>query len=224
MPWEFAAAYAYRLRWQPLATIQPSSAYTSSLDDHVEDGLTAPAGAQRILRSSMQTLDDRNTEWEMPATMQTILCRYEQLSATARWQVLRRAPDRCGKQRRIATVVARWAQSVAVPPPAAGVAMIVRIRGVQPRGLEGVQALIYKPAIRRIVVDGHRVYRLVPGTADDGLMLWVPPANDYTGPFALSQRAHTLSVLRGSGSRKRSGRITYEFDRIPIHPFTRAGA
>lgn len=222
MPWEFAAAYAYRLRWRPLATIQPSSAYTTSLDDHVEDGLTARDGPQRILRSSMLTLDGRNTEWEMPAAMQTILCRYEQLSATARWQVLRRVPDRCGKQRRIVTVVARWGQAVAVPPPAAGAAIIVRIRGVQPRGLESLQTLVYKPAIRRVVVDVHRVYRLVAGTATDGLVLWVPPGDDYTGPFALSQRAHSLSVLRGSGSGKRSGRITYEFDRIPIHPFTRA--
>ncbi|MDX6668447.1 MAG: hypothetical protein QOK04_1827, partial [Solirubrobacteraceae bacterium] len=219
MPWEFAAAAAYDLRWQPLATIQPSSAYTSQLDDHFEDSLTSTHGPQRILRSNRLTLDSRNTVWDAPSAMQAILCRFRQLSAVPPWQVLARAGNRCGRWTTVATVPARWGQTVGVPTPRPGHAMFVDIRGVDPAGLERLRTLAYKATPRFAIVNGTLKHRLVPGTADDGLVLWVPRAADYTVPFAFSQAARTLSVWRGDGHQSGSGRITYEFETLPIRPF-----
>jgi hypothetical protein len=220
MPWEFAAAIAYDLRWQPLATIQPSSAYTTQLDDHFEDGVMSAQGPRRILRSNRLTLDSRNTVWDAPIGMQAILCHYRQLSAVPRWQVLSRAGNRCGRWATVATVMARWGQTVSVPPPRPGYAMFVDIRGVEPAGLERWRTLAYKAPPRFAIVNGALTYRLVPGTAADGLVLWVPRAADYTPPFQFSQAARTLSVRRGDGGQSGSGRLSYEFETVPIHPFT----
>jgi hypothetical protein len=217
MPWDFAAAYAYRLRWQPLPTIQPSQGYTTWLDEHAAHVLGSQNGPERILRAPELTLDRRNAAWDMPAAMRTILCRYDELSVRSRWQVLARGRDRCGKPTTITTIRARWGQRVAVPPPPHDAFMLVRIGGVQPHGLEALGALLYRPDTRWILVN-HHPYRLVPGTAADGLVLWIPPAADYTNPFGLSQPAHTLAVWRDQKTRSDSAEITYRFEQVPIQP------
>jgi hypothetical protein len=221
MPWEFAAAWAYRLRWRPLYTIEPSSTYTTALDDETARILRSRRGPERILRSSKLTLDHRNTVWEMPAAMRTILCRYRELSATDRWQVLARARDRCGAPTTIATVRARWGETIAVPPPRRHAAVFVRIRGVAPHGWESFVTLLYRSRLRHITVNHERAYRLVPETAADGLILWVPRDTDYSGRFALGRGARALSVSVGEGAQPRSDRVTYQFEQLPIRPFDR---
>jgi hypothetical protein len=223
MPWDFAVAFAYRLRWLPLPTIQISQAYTTWLDEHAARVLRSRGGPQRIVRAPELSVDLRNAAWDMPAGIRTILCNYEQLSANSRWEVLARAHDRCGRAKTIEVVRARWGQTVAVPQPSPHAAMFVRIRGVQPHGLEGLEALFYRPRIRHLNLD-HRAYRLVPGTADDGLVLWVPGSADYTPPYQLSQRAHALVVRRGFGAQSATDRISYQFEEVPIRPFGRARA
>ena len=217
MPWDYAVAYAYGLRWQPLPTIQASQAYTTWLDHHAARVFGSRTGPERILRAPKRTLDYRNAAWDMPAAMRTILCRYDELSANSQWQVLARTRNRCGRATTIATVRARWGQTVAVPAPPPHAAVLVRIMGVEPHGLESLKALLYRPDTRRILVN-HHAYRLVPGTAADGLVLWVPPTADYTGPFALSQHAPTLAVWRNTANLGGSGKITYRFQQIPIRP------
>ena len=218
LPWEFAAAYAYRLRWRPLLTIVPSSTYTTWLDERTAKILRSPAAPARILRSSKRTLDHRNTAWEGPAAMRTLLCRYRELGVTPTWQVLGRAASRCGVPRTVATVPAHWGQTVRVPTAPARTMLMVRIRGVVPGGLETLTSAAYKPAPRHLAIVGVDTFRLVPGTAADGLVLWVPRGLDYTGPYALNQRAHALWVSRGSGA-QHGGSITYEFQAVPIRPF-----
>ena len=66
MPWDFAVAFAYRLRWQPLPTIQISQAYTSWLDEHAAKVLRSRRGPQRIVRAPEMSLDLRNAAWDMP--------------------------------------------------------------------------------------------------------------------------------------------------------------
>jgi hypothetical protein len=223
MPWdEFAAIYAYRLRWRPLLTIVPSSAYTTALDRESADILSSRRAAERILRSRTPTIDRVNTVWDMPSAMRTILCRYRQVSATARWQVLARAESRCGRPRRVATVAARWGTSVNVPRAQPGAAMLVRIRGVEPHGLERLATLVYRIPERYILLDGRRRFNLVAGTAADGLVISVPPAYDYPPPFAFSAHVHTLTVLRRDRLRQRWGHLTYEFDETPMHSFHNA--
>jgi hypothetical protein len=98
--------------------------------------------------------------------------------------------------------------------------LFVRILGVQPHGLESLRALLYRPDQRWILLNNHR-YRLVPGTAADGLLLWIPKAADYTGPFALSQPARRLAVWRDTVVRGTAKDLTYRFEQVPIQPLRR---
>ena len=52
--------------------------------------------------------------------------------------------------------------------------------------------------------------QLFPGTADDGLILTVPPRLDFEGPFALSSEARTLK-LTGAG-----GDLRFDFYALPL--------
>jgi hypothetical protein len=222
-PWDYAVAYAYGLRWQPLFTIQASQAYTTWLDDRTAQRFRSGAGPERILRAPKLTLDRRNIAWDMPAAMRAILCRYTELSANARWEVLARGRDRCGRPTTIATVRARWGEVIAVPPPAPHAAMLVRILGVQPHGLESLRGLLYRPDQRWIMIN-HHPYRLVPGTAPDGLVLWIPKAADYSGRFSLSQPARTLTVWRDTVTHGSAKDITYRFEQMPIQSLRPARA
>jgi hypothetical protein len=75
--------------------------------------------------------------------------------------------------------------------------VLARIDGIEVGGLERVRALAYRALTRHAVLDGNRRFRLVPGTAADGLILSVPPAADFPAPLGLDQGARTLAVLRG---------------------------
>jgi hypothetical protein len=101
--------------------------------------------------------------------------------------------------------------------------MLVRILGVQPRGLESLRGLLYRPDQRWIMIN-HHPYRLVPGTAPDGLVLWIPKAADYSGRFSLSQPARTLTVWRDTVTHGSAKDITYRFEQMPIQSLRPARA
>ena len=59
----------------------------------------------------------------------------------------------------------------------------------------------------------HGNFRLVPGTAGDGLLLSAPPGVDYPGAFGLSSQSTTIATtIVGAGNRS----VTYDFEEVPI--------
>ena len=88
--------------------------------------------------------------------------------------------------------------------------MLVRIHGAGISGLERLRSLIFRPKERRVRV-GAGSYRLVPGTASDGLMLRAGPGvPDSPGPFAQVPRIRHLELTGASGD------LQFDFFRMKV--------
>jgi hypothetical protein len=87
----------------------------------------------------------------------------------------------------------------------------VSVQGAWPDGLERLRMLLFRPYERRVVFDGTRNYRLVPGVAQNPALVAAPP--DLTGGIPdLSPQARSVALYReGKG-----GKLTYTFDEVPV--------
>jgi hypothetical protein len=213
-PWEAAAAWAYRLDWDPLPIFQNYSAYTPTLDRLNAEAVEGPSGPERLLRENQQVvdsefptadLDDRFLGWDPPEQARAVLCNFVPAWEDERWQVLARVPDRCGPQRPIGSASAAAGEAVEVPTPGPGEVVFARVHGAGVSGLERLQTFFFHAASRHAVVNGETRYRLVPETAVDGLLLRAAPGIARPGPFDPIPEAKTLAVEGGAD------RITYDF-------------
>ncbi|HEX7059150.1 MAG TPA: hypothetical protein VF176_04795 [Solirubrobacterales bacterium] len=202
-PWEIGAAWAYRLNWHPLPVIQGYQAYTPALDQLNADALSGTNAPEAILRQNTnafartlgESADRRYPAWDPPATATAMLCHYRATRTTERWQVLERTRNRCGSPRLIRTVRSQTGAQIAIPPPPRPEDVVIaRIDGVGVEGWETLRSTLYRARQRTITVDGSRTWRLVPDTAEDGLIMRAPAAVDFPEPFRLAPNAHTVSV------------------------------
>lgn len=223
-PWEIGVAWAYELDWSPLPVFQNYSAYTERLDELNAAEITDPAGPQRILRQRAAvdpafptgSIDGRHPAWDPPAQALATLCHFAPLSTTDRWQVLGRTANRCGEPRQIGTVESRFDEPVEVPAPGAREVVLARVHGVEIDGLERIRATLWRPRSRYLIVNGETApgnytgYRVVPGTAAQGLMLRAAGGVAGRGPFSPAPQARTVE-LTGS-----SGELRFEFFAIRV--------
>jgi hypothetical protein len=197
-PWEAGVVWAYGLKWAPPPVFQNYTAYTRGLDRLNSDALRGPNGPERILRGNA-VLDGRLQSWDPPGQSLAMLCNYVPLQTTTNWQVLGKVPDRCDKPRRINSIRTRFGATVTIPPAAAGGVLYAKVDGAGVAGLERLRTFLYRARFRYVVVDHATSYRLVPGTAGDGLIMDVAPDVDYAPPFFLSPLARTLKFTGSSG-------------------------
>jgi hypothetical protein len=206
-PWDISAAWFYGLRWKPLPVFQDYSAYTAALDRLNARALAAAGGPQRILREntavigfqpSPPAIDGRNPPWDPPAQSVAMLCHYAPLRTTVRWQVLGKVRDRCGAPRLVQSITAGDGQVVTLPAAAPGGAVLIRIHGAGVSGAERLRTLLYRARDRHAVVNGAVAFRLVPGTAADGLLTSIDAGRDFPRPFALGTQVKTLAIT-GTG-------------------------
>jgi hypothetical protein len=213
-PYDANVAWAAQLRWKPVPVFQAYAAYTTSLDRLNADALSSAGGPQRVLRENAPPIDARNAAWESPAATLAMLCHFRAVSTTARWQVLERTANRCGAPRQIGVVRSAFGATVPVPPaPTSASVVYAELEGVQVRGLASIVSGLYRAPARTITLDGTRPYRLVPGTAADGLVLNVPRAADFPAPFSLDQQARSVQVTLATGG---SAPIVVRFFAMPI--------
>jgi hypothetical protein len=206
-PWEAAAAWVYGLDWDPLPVFQNYSAYTPSLDRLDAAALGSPSGPDRILREntavidgSPPTIDGRLRAWDPPATTRAMLCHYAPLRTTARWQVLGKVGNRCGAPQVIATINTRYGRVTPIPVGRAGGIVYAVVKGASVSGVfERARTFLYRTEFRYATINGASKYRLVPGTAADGLLINVTPSRDYPAPFNLSPNVRTIEFTGGSG-------------------------
>lgn len=208
-PWETGVVWAYRLDWAPLPVYQDVTAYTSELDRLNSDALRSPTGPDRILQENTTlvapeypraAIDGRWPAWDPPAQSIAMLCNYVPLQTTPRWQVLGKVPDRCGEPEPIGSTRTRYGEAVSVPAAESGSIVFAKIYGAGVSGLERLRTTAYRAAPRYVVVNGAAIYRLVPGTATDGLIMNSGPRADYPGPYALSPGARTIALEGKSGT------------------------
>ena len=109
-------------------------------------------------------------------------------------------------------MTAQPGESVTVPPaPGPDDIVAVRVHGIGQGLTSRLRSVLWKAPISRVVLDGFR-YRLVPGTAADGLVLSVPKAVQGSAPFAFGPPIETMSISAPTGG----GPLTYEFVAIPL--------
>ncbi len=218
-PSEAAIAWTYGLKWDPLPVFQNYSAYTSALDRLNSNALRSSQGPRRILRGDpriaalrvVPSIDGRFAPWDPPEQAIAMLCNYVSLQTTANWQVLGKVPDRCGPPRLIDSIHTQYGQTVRIPPADTGTLLFARISGAAVSGLERFQSFLYHAGLRYIVVNGWARFRLIPGTAADGLIMDASPRVDYPVPFALRPAARTIK-LTGS-----SGPLRIDLYQMPVH-------
>jgi hypothetical protein len=207
-PWEIGAAWTYDLEWSPLPVFQNYSAYTDDLDRLNAAEVISPSGPERILRENpllvdaeypTRTIDGRYPGWDPPAQARAILCHFTPLHTTSRWQVLGRVRSRCGRPQLIRSTEARFDEAVSIPAPGRGQIVFARIHGVAVSGLERLRTLLFRSKLRFAVLDGSSTYRLIPGTAEDGLLLRGPAGLARGGPFSQIPQAETIEVTGASG-------------------------
>ena len=207
-PWEVGVAWAYQLDWDPLPIFQNYQAYTSRLDDVNAAEVESPHGPDRILRenvlafdpaSSTGDLDNRYLGWDPPAQARAILCNFVPLHTSARWQVLGRTSNRCSPPQLIRSVGASSGATVPVPEAGPGEVVFVRIYGAGVSGLERLSTFLLHARTRRMIVNGAQSYRLIPGTATDGLLLWGGDRVAAGGAFSQIPQARTIEVTGANG-------------------------
>jgi hypothetical protein len=207
-PWEIGVTWAYHLDWDPLPVFANYQAYTSKLDDANADKVESPTGPDRILRENVPVvtpewptgdLDNRYPGWDPPAQARAILCNFVPLHTTIRWQVLGRTPDRCGPPQLVRSVEAAPGTTVTVPPPGRDGVVFVRIHGAGVSGLERLSSFLLHARTRRVIVNGTQRYRMIPGTASDGLLLWGSDRVAAGAGFSQIPQARTIAVTGADG-------------------------
>jgi hypothetical protein len=209
-PTEIALAWAYNLDWRPLPVLQSYVAYTPYLDRLDADFLASPRAPQRILMGRATGIDGRVLGFDEPQTTRAMLCRYRPIHADSAYAILAKGSDRCSSEQLLATDRVAWGEGAPVPaPPTSHSLVLVRISGAGVAGSELLRALVWKPALRFVVLDGG-AYRLVEGTAGDGLALRATSGLDYPPPFSLVPQAKTIAVTK-IGQRAAGRPITFRF-------------
>ena len=193
-------------------------AYTSRLDETNAAKVESPTGPDRILREnelvvapgSTGDVDNRYPGWDPPAQARAILCNFVPLHTSARWQVLGRTSNRCSSPQLIRSVEADPGTTVPVPEPGRNEVVFVRIYGAGVSGLERLSTFLLHARTRRLVVNGAQSYRLIPGTASDGLLLWGSDRIAEGGAFSQIPQARTIEVTGADG------RLRFSFFRMRV--------
>jgi hypothetical protein len=229
-PSEASAAWAYGLDWDPLPVFQPYVAWTEELDRLNAEAVESPDGPDRILRQNLNALG-RFPSYESPAAMLAMLCNFEPLRTTEKWQVLGRVPDRCGEPRSLGTVDAEIGEPVPVPD-SPGDVVFAKVEGIQVGGLERLRAFLHRAEGRSVRFENETgeppsmtgtlsrdgSYIFIGDTAAGGLIMRAPTDADSPQPFRLAPQAERVAFTRGDDS---GGALEIEFFAMPIEQRSR---
>jgi hypothetical protein len=204
-PWEIAVTWAYELDWHPLPVIQNYTAYTQKLDrlnsEAVEDADTGPQvilrqnpGGQSPLAGS-RSFEGRMGAWDPPEQNFETVCNFIPVHTTEAWQVLERVPNRCGPEKLISETEANAGESVQIPKAHRGELVLMDVEGVKIEGFEKLRSLLWRPRVRIASLnEGLEVVRLVPDTAEDGLVVSRDPRIDSTDGFEQLPEVENLKI------------------------------
>ena len=220
-PWEIGLLWAYGLDWRPLPVIQDYSAYTPDLDRLNADALAAMDGPRFVIRhlgydaSPLVGIDGRLTSFDAPLEQRALLCDFRATVTTDAYQLLERAPDRCGPERPLGTVDAAYGEPVEIPAAGPREAVFARVSGAGGEGIERLRTFAYREALRTVTLDRTRT-RLQTATASDGILLSAPRGADFPAPFGLALDPRTIAIDSEGGFGTSSGPLRYEFVAVPL--------
>lgn len=196
--------------------------YTPALDRRNGDALSSRAGPERVLRHAGFYTAVFYPPYSGPTSARVMLCNFEALRTTGRYQVLGRVRDRCGRPRLIGSRQARYGREVSVPTaPRPGEVVLARVRGLEPAAIERVRTLLYRSAARSLTLDGRPAYRIYPDASDD-LILAAPDDVDFPHPFGLAPDPKTIGFTRAPGLGVWGGdKLTIDFYALSVRPARR---
>lgn len=227
VPQDMSLLWAHDLDWQPLPVFDPFTSYHPSQDRRNADALEAEDGPERILRYRSPTtegmpnnanaaVDDRYLPWNIPQTSLAIYCNYRPLSTSPTFQVLARAPDRCGQPRTVETVTAAYGEPVRVPRDPPDGVLLAKVEGLGATPLETLKRLAFRGDTRSITLDGGSTYGVLAAMAPSGLVVRIPKQLDFPSPFRLAPNAKTLRFEEHSRLNGGSAEIEVEFVVVPV--------
>jgi hypothetical protein len=221
-PWEISAVWAYELDWQPLPAFQNYTAYTPRLDRLNAAAIEDPDGPQMLLRQvpagavpggGRPALFGRQPVWDPPEQNLATVCHFIPILTEAPWQALQRIPDRCHPPRRVASKTAEPGEAVPVPQAGRNELVVLKLEGAEVEGLEKLASLFWRPDERHAVInDGEGLYRLVPGTSGDGLIVSADPSLDRNANLVELARIKEISIEGADGP------LHFDFYRIKLTP------
>ena len=222
-PWETSLVWTYDLNWKPLPVFQSYTAYTHELDELNANALESAEGPQRVLRHVQAdglSVDGRFGPYEAPATTLAMLCNFEALRTTAEYQVLGRAPDRCGEPEPIESVEVNYGQWAPVPrAPSEDEAVTAVVHGLEPVDRERLRTVLYRGLLRAVVFDDFRSWRVIPDTIEGmPILVSAPKAVDFPKPFELAPDTEQLHFTLEPGIGSAAGPLTIEFFALPVEP------
>lgn len=229
-PWEAGVVWAYQLDWDPLPIFQQYSAYTEGLDELNAEKLEARSAPDLILWQNTTifdpnsinfpgAIDARWPAFESPAEMLQMFCRYRAVRWDEEWAILRRAPDRCGRERSLGSVEITNGESVLMPRVRPNEALVARVDGLGIEGLMDRLRTMLLHAQNRHVIFRTSLWNIVGDTAADGLLLRVPRWADYRGKFSLDSGSPTIGFERVPGFMTGvddSTKLTIHFYAVPL--------
>jgi hypothetical protein len=213
-PLEQTAAWVYPdIHFDPLPVIQDYSAYTMSLDTLDRSYVESPEGPRYILREQ-GAIDGRSPAFEPPATQVAIECRYHQVMATARWQLLQKGINYCGPMRSLGSVTTGFNHWVAVPAPPPGDSLVAAFHfELGPSWT--VQTIFFKPPNLFMEADGGRQFwRFVAATGPDLHVLHTASTLGYSSPFVPPTVSSLRFLISGRGAS--SSGVSVTFYEIPV--------
>lgn len=173
LPWDIDVAYGYRLRWAPRPILQSYQAYTSYLDELDAAYLEGPRAPERLLIAE-RSIDGRYPPFDEPAAFRAMTSRYEAVGQVGDFVILQRHAEQLPQSLMpIKTLHAHIGDLIPVPATSEQrIYASIRV----PYSLRGhALDLLFQPSALRVrfQVDHGLTnpYRLVPGTATDGVMV-----------------------------------------------------
>jgi hypothetical protein len=105
----------------------------------------------------------------------------------------------------VSSRAARPGQTITIPATGQGQAIFARVHGMAVSGIEKIETLVYRAHLRHALINGTETARIVPGTAEDGLLFDVAPESDYPAPL---RSARTCGRSPSPVPRARTGSIS----------------
>ena len=182
-PQDVAVAWAYGLDWTPVPMFQSHLAFTPWLDRLNAQRLADSDAPDRILRRPHLAIDGRNALWQAPEYALARLCRYQEVATAGVWQVLARAPDRCGAERELGVATLRPGERLAVPAASAPDRIVVARLSEQMPIAHRLRTMLFKPAGWLDGVVADRRERLVRANLAGPLLLRIPMLSGWHSRF-----------------------------------------